>query len=373
MALFGAPSAFLGIDIGSSSLKLVELINRRRRIEVATYAQASLPNLLIAPGSDEKAAISRVADTVAAMMNRAGVSADAVVAALPSSIVFSTVLTLPSLPDKEIDKAVHFAARDVVPADLDEMVLGWSRVGETPHMDTDLPADSPAEAVVKAGASPSPTVASLPVFVTAAPKDIVARYLRVMEVLHLNLQALEVETFPLVRSLFENPAIAEGLIIDIGDLTTTFHIVDSGTPRASHTLETGGNFITNEIATALKITPEEAEKLKVTHGAGPTGGPELEAAAKASLEPLLIGARQFMALYASQNGRQIRRSLLIGGGANLKGLPAIWEEKLGHKAFVGNPWRGLAYPQALESRLNAIGPTYAVAVGLAERGARGVQ
>jgi Tfp pilus assembly PilM family ATPase len=80
-----------------------------------------------------------------------------------------------------------------------------------------------------------------------------------------------------------------------------------------------------------------------------------------------------MSLYASQNGRQVRRSILIGGGANLKHLPALWEQNIGHKAFVGNPWRGLAYPQALENRLSSLGPTYAVAVGLAERGARGVQ
>lgn len=365
MALFGIPNAFLGIDIGSSSLKLVELVNRRRRLEVVTYAQANLPNLLVTPGTDENAAVNRVADTIAAMIDKSGTSTDTVIAALPSSIVFSTVLTLPPLSDQEIDKAVRFAARDVVPADLDEMVLGWSRVGETPHMDTDQSADLSTEA--------SPAGNPIPIFVTAAPKDIVSRYLKVMNILRLRVQALEVETFPLIRSLFENPAAAEGLIADIGDITTTFHIIAQGTPRLSHTIEFGGRSITNQIASVLHLSPEAAEAQKITHGAGKTGEPNFQEAVVQATQPLLDQAGQLLSLYVSQSGRAIRRSLLIGGGANLKGLTAMWENSLGHKAVVGNPWRGLAYPQALEAQLQMLGPTYAVAVGLAERGARSIQ
>lgn len=371
MALFGTPNAFLGIDIGSSSLKLVELVVRRRRIEVATYAQASLPNILVTPGPDENAAVSRVADTIAAMLDKAGVSADTAVAALPSSIVFSTVLTLPNLPEKEIDKAVRFAARDVVPADLDDMVLGWSRLGETPHMDTDVV--TAAETTTSPGPATPAEATSFPVFVTAAPKDIVDRYLKVMNLLRLRVQALEVETFPLVRSLFENPTGAEGLIADIGDITTTFHVIDGGAPRISHTIEFGGHNITQTIAEAMQVSVEEAEKQKVTFGASPAGEPKLQETVVKAMQPLLEHAHQLLSLYASQSGRMISRTILIGGGANLKGLPTMWENSLGHKAAVGNPWRGLAYPQAVESQLQILGPTYAVAVGLAERGARSVQ
>lgn len=379
MALFGTPSAFLGIDIGASSLKLVELVVRRRRIEVATYAQANMSNLLITPQEGkETSTITKVADTIAAMMDRAGVSADTAIAALPSSIVFSTVLTLPALPEAEIDKAVHFAARDVVPADIDEMVLGWSQLGASPHMDTDAAPERQAPALPGAApaaiaAPPVATTSPLPIFVTAAPKDIVERYLKVMNLLRLRLQALEVETFPLVRSLFENPLVAEGLIVDIGDVTTTFHIIDAGTPRLSHTIEFGGANITAAIAEALHLSQEAAEVEKVSHGASDSASQPLREAVTKACAPLLDQARQLLALYASQGSRAPRKSLLIGGGANLKGLVAMWEAALGHKAVIGNPWRGLAYPQALEEKLQRLGPTYAVAVGLAERGARSVQ
>lgn len=375
MAIFGTPNAFLGLDIGSSSLKFVELVNRHRRIEVVTYAQANVPNLLLhPPGGDEQAAVNKLADTIAGMLDRSGVSTDAVVAALPSSVVFSTVLQLPRLPDKEMDSAVHTAARDVVPADLDSLVLGWSGVGQVPHMDTDKttnpPADLPAADLAKAGA---PDLGLIPVFVTAAPRVIVERYLRVITLLKLQLQALEVETFPLVRSLFDTPSTAEGLIADIGDQTTTFHIIDGGTPRVSHTVEEGGATMTQQIASALNIPLSEAEQQKITHGLSPTAPPALRQAIENSLNSLLKQARNLVDLYASQSGKDLRRSVIIGGGANLKGLANVWETTLGHKATIGNPWRGLAYPQPLENRLQALGPTFAVAVGLAERGVRGVQ
>ncbi|MEK7556786.1 MAG: pilus assembly protein PilM, partial [Patescibacteria group bacterium] len=319
MALFGTPSAFLGLDIGSSSLKLVELVNRRRRIEIATYAQASFPNLLINPQGDERAAVSQTADTVAAMLDRANVSTDAVVAALPNSVVFSTVLTLPSLPEKEIDKAIHFAARDVVPADLDDMVLGWSRLCEAPHMDTDQTTNTSADLSTTASAKAEAAAGegAVPVFVTAAPKDIVNRYLKLMDILKLQLHALEVETFPLVRSLFENVATATGLVADIGDRTTTLHIIEAGTPRLSHTIEYGGYSLTSALAEKLGISAEEAEQQKIAHGLSASGPPPLREATLAALEPLVQQARNLLGLYQSQGGQPLSRTILIGGGANL--------------------------------------------------------
>lgn len=368
MALFGTPNSFLGLDIGSSSLKLVELVNRRQRIEVVTYAQVNISNLLVQPQTDETLNLKRMADAIAAALDRAGVSTDAVVVALPNSVVFSTVVTLPALPEDEIDKAVHFAARDVVPADLNEMILGWSRVGVSPHMDT-VSADLPAEAVAKAGASRE----GGPVFLTAAPKEIVARYLKLIGMLKLQLQALEVETFPLVRSLFDKPDVAEGLIVDIGDRITTFHIIEAGTPRISYSIEQGGYAITEFIAAALDITHAEAEKQKTSHGLDSQGGVPLQKATQTALAPLIQQAQNLIEQYRSQGQRGVPRSILIGGGANLKNIASAWEVALGHKTSVGNPWRGLSYPQTLETRLRSLGPTFAVAVGLAQRGARGVQ
>jgi type IV pilus assembly protein PilM len=239
MALLGKPNAYVGLDIGTSSLKVVELVQRHRRMEVATYAEANVPNPLLEPDGQAEDAVRSVANVVTQMMERAGVASDATVAALPSSIVFSTMLYLPDLPEKKMDEAVRFAARDVVPADLNEMFLGWSRVGSPPHVVPPTGGPTPA-ADEKEKPKDIPTV---PIFMTAAPREIVDRYQRVMDLAGLELVALEVETFPLVRSLLTNEQDS-AMIVDIGDRATAYHIVDRGTARISHSIDYGGSNIT---------------------------------------------------------------------------------------------------------------------------------
>ena len=360
MALFGPSSAVLGLDIGTSSFKVVELLARRKGLEVATYAQANLPNLLTEVVGDDADEIQAVAAVITRMLDQAGVSTDQVVAALPSSVVFSTVLTLPDIPDQDMEKAVNFAARDVVPANLDDMVLGWSRVGQAPHMNTK--ASSPTSAPTAPAAGPA-----IPVFVTAAPKELVARYTKLMEVMRLELVALEVETFPLVRSLLASPTDS-ALIIDIGDRVTTFHIIDAGTPRVSHTIEYGGLSISQTISELMSTSLSKAEEMKVEHGLGTTAPKDLLAAVTSAMEHITSAATQLVKLYERREGHAINKSILIGGGANLRGLADLWTKVVGHKTVVGHPWRGMAFPKELDKRLQQLGPTYAVAVGLAQRG-----
>lgn len=365
MAFFGSPTSFLGIDIGTSSLKLVELVDRKKRVEVATYAQANIPNLLINPVGPSDVAISKVASVIARMIDEAGVSTDIVVAALPSVAVFSSLLTMPDLSDQEMDKAVRFAARDVVPSDLDDMVLGWSKVARQPHMETD--------AVMNGKPSIAQPVATLPgqenipVFLTAAPKAVVDRYIRVMDILHLKIFALEVETFPLVRSLLASPQDS-ALIVDVGDRATTYHIIDRGTPRVSHTIEYGGYDISQKVATALNVSHEEAEVQKVEFGLTADAPVAVHEAVISAVNMQTQKAKSLLELYKQKEGRAVNRTIIIGGGANLKGLPEVWGSALGHKATLGNPWKGLSYPQTLEGTLGELGPTYSVAVGLALRG-----
>lgn len=361
MALFGTPRAFVGLDIGTASLKVVELVDRRRRIEVATYAQADMPNLLIDPTQDPAVAIAQVAGVIGRLLEQARVSADAVVAALPSSVVFSTVLQLPDLPDKDMEGAVTFAARDVVPADLDDMILGWSRVGAVPHMAGEKP-DATA-AVVRKGSEQT----LHPVFVTAAPKDVVMRYTEALRQAKLDLQALEVETFPLVRSLMAGPQDS-GMIVDIGASVTTFHLIDAGTPRVSHTIDFGGNDLTAALATALGVSSEEAENLKFQHGLQEEASVDVARILGGVVGRLPNEAVRLLTLYQHQSQRALHKTILIGAGAKLKGLVPLWSRVVGHPTAIGDPWRGLSYPAELEGRAQELAPTFAVAVGLAQRG-----
>lgn len=365
MALFGVSSSFAGIDIGTSTMKVVELLDRHKRLELTTYAEATFPNILLTPPGNSDDAIRLTANALKRLLEAAHITTDNVVAALPSSIVFSTVLTLPDLAEEELDKSVHFAARDLVPANLADMVLGWSRLGEPPHMDASAqPKNLPPNTPLPPTARPGTTI---PVFITAAPKAIVERYTQVINLLKLELYALELETFPLARSLLAQPTDS-ALIVDFGDQATTFHIIDRGTPRISASLDIGGYHLTAAISHGLSLPPSEAEQQKVTVGLTDTAPQPLRQAIANGLQPLLQHAKRLLDTYAVDSKRQITRTILIGGGANLPDLSKAWAEFLGTTVNVGNPWRGLSFPVELEKRLNQLGPRYAVAAGLALRG-----
>lgn len=370
MAFFGNPNSFLGIDIGTSSLKLVELVGRKRRIELTAYAQAALENPLDDEGVKTEEVITRAAGVIRTMMDKAGTSSDQAVVALPASAVFTSVLEMPPMPEAEMQKAVEFAARDVVPAELEDIVLGYSRLGEKPH----LAIKSKGAEVTPAPNVPTlvtPSDTTVPVFITAAPKYLVERYIALLDRLEMKLVALELETFPLVRSLLPSET-ASAMAVDIGDRATTYHIIDRGTPRVSYTAEYGGFTITEQIAAASSISFEEAEKLKAQHGLLDSASPVQKEAALKVVTTQAGKAKEVLDRYHQQGGRQITSTVLIGGGANLPGLVDVWQSVVGHKVSVGNPWRGLSYPQQLESRLQYLGPAYGVAVGLALRNFMGV-
>lgn len=375
MAFFGSQTSFVGIDIGTSSLKIVELINRRRRIELAAYAQAESTNYIIHPPDGDKQVIDFTARLIARMMEKAGVSSDQVIAALPSSVVFSTVLMMPDMPEGEMEKALMFAARDVVPADIDEMVIGWSRAAELPHM----AAVSNAHTALKDTANPNnvhtqdketvpkqSNTRPVPVFLTAAPRQIVERYVAIVKLLELELIALEVETFPLVRSLLVDQKRA-ALIIDIGDLSTTFHIIDGGIPRVSHSIDNGGEDITRALASAMSSSQSEADSAKSLFGLLPSAPAVQRSETERVVAKQIQKALDLIERYRSRGGGAVQRSILIGGGANLPGLQEFWRNTTGHETTVGNPWRGLSYPHELDIPLKGLGPTFSVAVGLALR------
>ena len=337
MAFLGTPNSFIGIDIGTSSLKIVELLRRRRRLEVATYAQAPYVNPLVAE-TVSKDAMKATTNLLQEMFEKAGASSDQAVVALPAAAVFSTVITMPNIPEAEMEKAVEFAAKDVVPANLEDMVLGYSRLGQQPHLDIETQEQQSKETKVPVDGNNKQ--APTPVFITAAPKYVVNRYVKLIESLEMKLIALELETFPLARSLLSEQG-GPAMIVDIGDKATTFHIIDSGTPRVSHTIEFGGADITQALSKAISKPENVAEQLKFKHGLKKGGGEQQQAAIQSTVRRQIKQAKQLISVYETQNKRKVSQTVLIGGRANLPGLADFWIQESGHKTTVGNPWRGL--------------------------------
>lgn len=417
MSLFRNRTTGIGVDLGTSTLKVVELTEDKGNIALASYAIAQQPNVLVESGRTD--AVGQMAVILREVFNRASISRGQVYAALPILSVFSTVLELPAMPDRDLESAVTFAARSYVPSLLTDVVLGWTPVGEpreaggtqraaaTPAVPVgpgNAPAPPPGappppvRAAVTPAPAPPPTAApgSSPtltvehlrpppateqrvpikrpqtrkiqeIFLTAAPRDLVDRYTQLFERLDIEIAALEVESFPLARSLLQGET-RPAMIIDFGDCTTSFSVVDEGYLRVNQAVDMGGDSLTKAITEKLSISYEEAEERKRTEGLGgrDASGP-VAAAMRPILSELIERGETLRRLYERKRARTIGRIILIGGGALLPGLSPFWNQATGLPAEVGNPWRGVGVPSALTDVLRDLGPAFAVAVGLALR------
>lgn len=388
MSFFARTAAGIGVDFGTSSVKVVELRQRRRAVALATYAVAPQPNLLVDNRIPD--AVARMAVLARALFQRARVGHGEIVAALPILSVFSTVLELPAMPDRELDAAVAFAAKSYVPSPLKDVVLGWTRIGsplepQQPAAPVGPPqADSAMKASVLSafgaggdttttGSAPHPLPRrpdmrkTQEVFVTAAPRDSVARYTEVFERLELKLAALEVESFPLARSLFRGET-RPVLLVDLGDRTTSFSVVDEGYLRINQATDLGGEALTEAIARKLAVSPEDAEQRKRQEGlVSDDPSSPLAAAMRPVLNDFVARGETVRRLYERKRGRPLGKVVLIGGGSLLPGLMAFWSSSTGLPTDLGNPWRGVEVPPPLTDHLRTLGPSFAVAVGLALR------
>ncbi|MBI2415295.1 MAG: pilus assembly protein PilM [Candidatus Kerfeldbacteria bacterium] len=368
---FHAGENFLGIDIGSSSLKMVELRNENGRPKLVTYGYMERPNQLLKV--DNPTAKQKIIETIKQVADKAHVTTNRVVAALPSYTVFSSIITLPQMKNtKELDAAVQWEAKKFVPMPLEKMNLDWQLLDDN-HDTANVPAQNVDGTNAVAGSSDQQTarVTSQPkkyskILLTAAPADLVARYLELMQAAGLHLDRLETEAFALERALIGHDP-APILIVDIGASTTSITVVMASVPVINRSIDLGGQTITKTIANSLNIDHDRAEQFKRDFGLIPSGATsnQIPKRIEFMVSSVINEIRYVMNLFHNQSNNQIEKIVLTGGSAWLPNLPQYLSQVLNIKVIIGDPWSRVIYPVELKPVLAEIGPRLAVAAGLA--------
>lgn len=357
------PNTLVGIDVGTSSIKIVELAKvwqtgrEGEIIQLNTYGELKIPGVTDGPASSmQRSALqmldSDVAQMIHEIMQEANVNSGAVSLSIPVSSSFFTVLELPPMGVKELKEAIPFQARQLVPVPISEVVLDWEIVGREKGGET---------------GKAKPQKEKLLVVVVAVPRDVIDKYVRIAELAKLELRGLEVETFSLVRSVVREDRTPL-LLVDIGAKATNLSVIDEGTIRMSHNLDTSGAEITKAIARGVGIGIDRAEAFKREQGLVGQGA---ETAVAQPIRPLLdiifAEADKLATVYLRKHQRTPQKILLVGGTANLPGLLHYAQERLGKETAIGAPFSDIHYPPLLEPVIKEIGPEFSVAVGLALR------
>jgi len=351
MFLFKAkPKSYLGIDIGASAIKLVELEKEEGRHKLKNYAIFSLKEYLKdawyqTPSESQKLPNEELAEIVKETIKEAKVISQAAYFSLPVYSSFSTLIDFPTMSEKEIETAIPFEAKKYVPVPITEVILDWSIIDSLGQQK------------------------GLQVLLMAVPKKIINRYGEVIQLAGLNISALESEIFSLSRALVGNDK-STVILIDVGARSVSLSIVDDGYIRVIGNLEMGGLKLTKTISQQMNISLGEAEKLKKSLSANQAAGQQsaqLKEIIHSVLNAVIFEIKKIIDSYQSKYNRKVEKCILVGGGVQVLGFVDYFINKLGLEVSLGEPFARVIYPPLLEPAIKELGPSLAVAVGLAMR------
>ncbi|MDX9892803.1 MAG: pilus assembly protein PilM [Patescibacteria group bacterium] len=377
MGLFSSQQSYLGIDFDSNSIKLVELKNEAGRPRLVTYGYFDRE---VSPEANNRTDdysedTSKLIKQVCA---KARTTTTKVITALPAYSVFSSILNLPALARKDLANAVKWEAKKVIPLPIDEMILDWKilenfngdnlKKPKSQNVDNNDLEDKDLEPKKFLKISSKAKKENVKVLLTAAPKDLVKRYMNIFHSSGLNLLSLDTESFALIRSLVGNDRSAL-MIVDIGSIVTNISVVVNNIPILNRSIDVGGVTITKAIANSLNVNLARAEQFKYDIGMSSdrVGQGSVPKTIETTLSPIIDELRYSLELYRNQGAKDIEKIILTGGSSLLLNLPQYLSNLLGLRVFLGDPWARIIYPEELKPVLDEIGPRFAVAAGLAMR------
>lgn len=367
--------SYVGIDLGGSTIKAVELIREGNRPKLVTYGFIEdMPNIV---KDDSEGAKKTVVAGVKEVMKRAKISTNKAIASLPGFSVFSSIINLPVMAKKDLISAVRWEAKKFVPIPLEEMILDWELLKEPGQSEAKESELEPKEKNSKEEEETKDKEKSKTdkskakdnkVLLTAAPKNLVERYVDIFKRADLQLVGLETEAFALERSLIGNER-ASIMIIDVGQTTTSLIIFTNGVPIINRGIDVGGRSITEALTRITGLDYKQAEQFKRDYSNTLTGKniDQMPKPISFVANSIINETRYILNIYQGQNKQPIEKIIFSGGSAFLSALTEQVGNIFEMKVFIGDPWARVIYPVDLESMLKEIGPRFTVAIGLAMR------
>ena len=348
----------LGIDIGSSAIKVVQIKKKRGKAVLETYGELALgPYAGIEVGRATSLNNDKIIEALRDILREAKTTTINAGVALPLSSSLISFISIPNVPGKQIAEVVALEARKYVPVPMNEVMLDWSPV---PKEDT-IPSDEQDEdkAVEK--------VQTQDVLIVAIHNEYLSNYQSITHGVNILPSFYEIELFSSIRAVVDQ-GIQTVMILDMGARLTKLYIVERGILRASHIINKGSQDITLAVSQSMSISVNEAENIKRVYGL--KGGPEqseLTEITTLNLDYIFYEANATLLNYQKKYSKNISKVILTGGGVLLKGFMDLAKISFQTDIVYADPFGRLETPAFLEKEFKEAGPEFAVAIGVALR------
>lgn len=346
----------IGLDIGSHSIKVVELKEAKGGTwKLLKFGLHKLPPETIVDGAimNSAAVVEGIRDLIA----RHKISSREVATAISGHSVIIKKITLPSMSDDELTESIQWEAEQYIPFSVNDV-----------NIDTQ---------VLSRGGDDS---GQMDVLLVAAKKEVIQEYTSVIHEAGLKPLIVDVGAFAIENSFDINEDSNPGdivALVNVGASLVNINILNGGTTAFTRDINMGGNQFSEEIQKQLNVSYEEAEALKL---GGNVTGPhstteavvpqEVGAILRSTSEALAVEIQRSIDFYlATAAGLSLSRVVLSGGTAKIAGLKDSLETTLSTKVDLADPFKNITYsPKEFDpDYLKDVAPMSAVALGLACR------
>ena len=346
-------SSCLGVDIGTTSIKVVEVKPGKERPEVVNYGLLESSGYLARANqalqtSALKIFESDIVELLKTVLREMRPGTTQAVASLPPFAAFTTVFDFPAMDPKEIEQAIIYQAKQYVPLPLAEVALDWMKVGEYQ--------DDKGFAHAK-------------ILLISVPKEQISKYQNMFLAVGLALRELELESLSIAR-IWGTDA-TPSIVLDIGSRSTNIVFLEDGKLVWTAQSDFAAASLTQALSSGLNINPLRAEELKKERGVIGTGpNYELSTIMLPFLDAILNEVKKAQFAYQTQfpAAKPAERLILSGGGANLLGIEQYCAREFNIPVVKANPFSRFSYAPAVDPLVPELNPIMTVALGLGLKG-----
>lgn len=347
--MFASKKDIVGIDIGSSSVKIVRLRESRGAFHLENIGLMPLGSEIIVDNTimDSPAIIDTISNLLASMK----IKTKKVASSVSGHSVIIRKISLPIMTDAELDSSIQWEAEQYIPFDISEVNIDFQILGPD-----------------------SKDPSQMNVMLVAAKKDFVDDYTAVFTEAGLDPVVMDIDCFAVENMFDYNYGFVEGevvALIDLGASATSVNVLKGDTSVFTRDIQAGGNLLSEELQKRLGISSEEAERVKL-------GDREIADVDSDSIDEILSDAveslvqevqRSLDFFTATSSEDKVSKIYLTGGVSGSDKVRSILEDRLGIAAERVDPFRNVTVndKQFDKDYLDAIGPMFSVAAGLAMR------
>jgi type IV pilus assembly protein PilM len=337
----------VGVDIGKSSIKAVQLKKEHNTMKLVTYGEIFLGNLL---GQVDGKAVSAGEDLIVSALitlyKEAKITAKKAIFSVDPASTFVTTIPISREYSEDLLVALSYEARKYLPVplstvDIDHWLIPPGILKEDQKY--------------------------IQVVLAAIKHDTLTLYSRIAQRLGVQNPLFEIEAFSLKRSLLGDGSFS--IIVDIGAQYSTVTLVHKEIILDVHLIPRGSQESTTQLAKALSLSEAEAEKKKKDFGYDQnTDSKYVGEVMKLSTYPLFGDIGRLLLMYERKYNQIVDKIIFTGSGSRVNGISLAAGEVIKGDIILANPFQKIDTPSFLHDMLKRVGPSYSVSVGLALKG-----